>query len=156
MDRDAEHDQSDAGDVLNGRNLAQDDRADDGGEHRQQRQHERERGPGQPCHRQLICDVRNHRRAHADSGPGQQQDGMPESRQSAAQAPRRRRDRRDAHGRPEPVDTARPRPLGAGHGDPVAEDDVQHEQPAVGEGEDKPERVPGDADRGDGKDTRGR
>ena len=81
---------------------------------------------------------------------------MPESRQSAAQAPRRRGDRRDAHGRAEPVDTARPRPMGASHGDPVTEDDVQHEQPAVGEGEDKTERVSGDADDGDGNETRGR
>jgi|HubBroStandDraft_6_1064221.scaffolds.fasta_scaffold34002_4 hypothetical protein len=83
MDRDAQHHQSDAGDVLNGGNLTQHDRADDGGEHRQQRQHERERGPGQPCHRQLIRDIGNHRRAHADSGPGQQQDGVPEGGQSA-------------------------------------------------------------------------
>ena len=59
VDRDAEHDQGDARHVKDGRDLAQHDRADDGGEHRQQREHERERRARQPGHGQLVGDVRD-------------------------------------------------------------------------------------------------
>jgi hypothetical protein len=141
------HHEGDARDVLNGGHLAQDDRAYDGGEHRQQREHERERSPRQPRHRQLIAGVGDHRRAHADSGAGQQQHGIPECGQGVAQPPRRRRHGRDQHGRAEPVDASR---RAARIGYPVAEHDVQHEQRAVGKGEDEPERVTGKADHGDG------
>ncbi len=124
----------------------QHDRAYDGGEHRQQREHERERGPRQSRHRQLIAGVGDHRRAHADARTGQQQHRMPERGQGAGQPPWRRRHRRDQHGRPEPVDASR-RVAGVGY--PVAEHDVQHEKRAVGEGEDEPQRVTGGADHGD-------
>ena len=63
MHRDAEYYQRDAGGVLNGRDLAQHDHADDDGEDRQQRQHEREGGAGQPGHGQLIGDVGDDRGA---------------------------------------------------------------------------------------------
>src|ERR1039458_4337157 len=53
----------------------------------------------------------------------------------------RRHDRRDDQGRPQPVDTGGSLPLGARPGDPVAEDDVRHEQPAVGGGEDETPRA---------------
>jgi hypothetical protein len=144
---DAEHHQGDAGHVAGSRELAQHDRADDGGEHGQQRQHERERGPRQPRHGQLIGHVRDHRGAHADPGSGQQQDRVPQRGQRTAQPPRGDRDRGDQHGRAEPVD---PRALRPGVRYPVAEDDVEHEQGAVGEGESEPERLPGQADHGDG------
>jgi len=55
--RDADDHQPDAEQVLAGRELAKDDRADDGGEHREQGEHEREAGAGQPGHGQLIRDV---------------------------------------------------------------------------------------------------
>jgi hypothetical protein len=48
MQRDAEYHQHDADGVLDGRDLVQHDRADDGGEDRQQRQQKREGGAGQP------------------------------------------------------------------------------------------------------------
>jgi hypothetical protein len=48
--RDADDHQPDAEQVLAGRELAKDDRADDRGEHREQREHEREAGAGQPGH----------------------------------------------------------------------------------------------------------
>jgi hypothetical protein len=57
MDCDAEYDKRDARGVLDGRDLTQHDRADDGGEDRQQSQHQRERGAGQPGHGQLIDHV---------------------------------------------------------------------------------------------------
>jgi hypothetical protein len=146
MQRDAEYHQGDAGDVAGRGELAQHDRADDGSEHGQQRQHERERGPGQPRHGQLVGHVGDHRGAHAHPGACQQQDRVPERGQRAAQSPRGGRDRGDQHRRAEPVDPGVPR---AGVRDPVAEDDVEHEQGAVGEGEDEPERLPGEADHGD-------
>jgi hypothetical protein len=148
---DAEHHQRDARDVAGRGELAQHDRADDGSEHRQQRQHERERGPGQPRHGQLIGHVRDHRGAHADPGAGQQQDGVPERRESAAQAPRGDRGRGDQHRGAEPVDPCVSR---AGVRHPVAEDHVDHEQGAVGEREDEPERLSGQADHGDRGDAR--
>jgi hypothetical protein len=48
VQRDPGDDQGDAGQVLKGRDLVQHDRLDERGEHRQQRQHQRERRPGQP------------------------------------------------------------------------------------------------------------
>jgi len=96
---DAEHHQGDPGGVLDGRELAQHDRADDGGEHRQQGQHQGERGPWQPGHGQLIAHVGDDGGAYADAGPGQQQDRVPERGQRAARSPRRRHDRGDGHGR---------------------------------------------------------
>jgi hypothetical protein len=158
MYRDAGYHQGDADEVLGGRKLAQHDGADAGGEHRQQRQHERERGPGQPRHRQLVGDVGDHRGAHPHPGARQQQRGVPERGKRAAQSPRCRRDRGDQHRRAEPVDPVGPAGraggLGDRIGDLVAEDDVQHEQRAVGEGEGETERLTGDADRGDGDDAR--
>jgi hypothetical protein len=64
--RDADDHQRDTEQVLAGRELAKDDRADDRGEHREQREHEGEAGAGQPGHGQLIGDVRDDRRAHAN------------------------------------------------------------------------------------------
>jgi hypothetical protein len=84
MHRDAEYYQRDARGVLDGRNLAQHDRAHDRGEDRQQRQHQREGGPRQPGHGQLVGYVRDHRGADAHPGPGQQQHWVPEGRQGAA------------------------------------------------------------------------
>jgi hypothetical protein len=147
----AQDDQGDPRDVGDGGDLAQHDRAGDRGAYRQQRQHEREGGPRQPRHRQLVGHVGDHRRAHPDARPGQQQHRMAERGQRAAQAPRRRRHRGDRHGRPQAVDPAGPRMVRGGRvGDPVAEHDVQHEQHAVGEGEGEPERLPGQPDRRDG------
>jgi len=74
MDCHAQHYQRDTHGVLDGGDLAEHDRADDGGEGRQQGQHQRERRPRQPAHGQLIGHVRDDRGAHADPGPGQQQD----------------------------------------------------------------------------------
>ena len=57
MDRDAEDDQANAGDVRQGRDLAKHDQADDrrcGGE---QREHEGEGGARQARHGQLVSDV---------------------------------------------------------------------------------------------------
>jgi hypothetical protein len=156
--RDAEHDQGDARHVRDGRDLAQHDRADDGGEDRQQGQHQRERRAGQPGHGQLIGHIGDHRGAHAHPGPGQQPHRVPERGQRSVQPPRRRDDRRDDHGPREPVDVCRPAFLrgapAAGVRHPMAEQDVEHEQRAVGEGEDEAERLTGDADRGDGDDAR--
>jgi len=153
MNRDARHYQRDTSGVLDGRDLTQHDRADDGREHRQQGQHQRERRAGQPGHGQLIGHVGDHRGAHPHPGPGQQPDRVPERGQCPAQPPRCRDDRRDDHGPREPVDARRPAgPRGAPAADvshPVAEHDVEHEQGAVGEGEDEAERLTGDADRGD-------
>jgi hypothetical protein len=156
--RDAEHDQGDARHVRDGRDLAQHDRADDGGEDRQQGQHQRERRAGQPGHGQLIGHIGDHRGAHAHPGPGQQPHRVPERGQRSVQPPRRRDDRRDDHGPREPVDVCRPAFLrgapAAGVRHPMAEQDVEHEQRAVGEGEDEAERLTGDADRGDGDHAR--
>jgi hypothetical protein len=151
MNDHAQHDQGDPRDVGDGGDLTQHDRAGDGGEHRQQRQHERERGARQPGHGQLVGHVGDHRRAHPDARPGQQQHRMAERGQRAAQAPRRRRHRGDRHGRPQAVDPAGPVMVRAGRvRDPVAEHDVQHEQRAVGEGEGESERLTGQPDRRDG------
>lgn len=151
--RDAEHDQGDARHVLDGRDLAQHDRADDGGEDRQQGQHQRERRAGQPGHGQLIGHVGDHRGADAYPGPGQQPRRVPEGGQRPAQPPRCRDDRRDDHGPREPVDVRRPAGLRGAPAalvrHPVAEHDVEHEQRAVGEREDEAERLTRDADRGD-------
>jgi hypothetical protein len=151
VQRDAEHHQGDADDVAGCGELAQHGRADDGGEHGQQRQHERERGPGQPRHGQLIGHVGDHRGAYADPGAGQQQDRVPERGQRAGQAPRGDRGRSDQHRRGEPVN---PGDFRAGVRYPVTEDDVEHEQDAVGEGENEPERLPGQADHRDRGDAR--
>jgi len=131
VDRDAEHDQGDARHVRDGRDLAQHDRADDGGDDRQQSQEQRERRAGQPGHGQLIDHVGDHRGAHPHAGPGQQPDRMPERGPRPAQPPRCRDDRRDEHGPGEPVDARRPAGLcgapAAGVGHPVAKHDVEHE-----------------------------
>src|SRR5262249_59760410 len=47
----------DSGQVLAGGDLLQHDRANEGGEHRQERQHQGEGRPGQPGHGQLVGDV---------------------------------------------------------------------------------------------------
>jgi hypothetical protein len=147
MQRDAQHHQADAGRILECGDLAQHDRADDGGEHRQQRQHQGERGARQPGHGQLVAHVGNDRGAYAHPGPGQQQDRAPERGQRAAESPRRGRHRGDGHGCPQLVDAGEP--LAAGVGYPVAQDDVGHEQAAVGEGKGEAERVAVQPDRGD-------
>jgi hypothetical protein len=84
MHRNADYYQRDARGVLDGRNLAQHDRADDGGANRQQREHQRECRARQPGHGQLISRVGDHRGAHAHAGPGQQQHRVPEGGQGAA------------------------------------------------------------------------
>jgi hypothetical protein len=99
MDRHANRYQGDADNVARSRELAEDDRADGRREHRQQRQHERERGPGQPCHRQLIGQVRDDGGAQADAHAGQQQDRTRERRQRAGQSDRGDSQRRDKHRR---------------------------------------------------------
>jgi hypothetical protein len=159
MDRDAQHYQRDARGVLDGRDLAQHDRAHDRGEDRQQRQHHREGGARQPGHGQLIGYVRDHGGADAHPGPGQQQERMPERGQRAAEPRGCRRDRRDRHRCRKPVDVRQPtgarspRIVGVRH--PVGEDDVQHEQRAVGKGEDEAEGLSDNADRGDRDHARG-
>jgi hypothetical protein len=147
VERDARDHESDAGDVLGGWHLAEHDRADDRGEHGQQREHERERGTGQAGHRQLIHDVGDDRGADAHSRPGEQQQRPPERGQGLAKAERSHGHQRDQHRRSEHVEL----PAGVRHA--VADDHVQHEQCAVTEGEHEAEGLAGQADRGNGGDT---
>jgi hypothetical protein len=58
---DAEDDQADAGDIAQGRDLAEHEQADDGRGGREQREHQGEGGAGQARHRQLVGDIRDHR-----------------------------------------------------------------------------------------------
>ena len=160
MHRDTDDHQPDAEQVLAGRELAKDERADDGGEHREQSQHEREAGSGEPGHGQLIRDVRDDRRAHADPRRGQQQHGMAEGAQGAAQPGRGHHHGRDEHRGRQQIDPAHRRgPCMAdtggpgcgdpGCGDPVPQDHVAHEQDAVAEGIEESQRLACQADVGD-------
>jgi hypothetical protein len=169
--RDADDHQPDAEQVLAGRELAKDERADDGSEHREQGKHEREAGAWERGHGQLIGHVRDDRRAHADPRRRQQQHGMAEGAQGAAQPGRSHHHGGDEHrggqqidpahrrgrggagaGGPGPGDPApgAPEPGGPWPGDPVPQDHVAHEQDAVAEGIKEPQRLAGQADVGNG------
>jgi hypothetical protein len=143
--RDADDHQPDAEQVLAGRELAKDERAHDGGEHREQGKHEREAGAREPGHGQLIRDVRDDRRAYADPRRRQQQHGMAEGPHGAAQPGRGHHHGGDEHRGRQQIDpaqrrgldvagTAGPGPGDLGPGDPVPQDHVAHEQDAVAEG----------------------
>jgi hypothetical protein len=60
VNRDAHDDEPDAGQLARGRDLPEDDGAGDRGERREQGEHQRERGPWQPRHGELVHDVGNH------------------------------------------------------------------------------------------------
>jgi hypothetical protein len=178
--RDTDDHQRDAKQVLAGRELAKDERADDNGEHREQGQHQREAGAGQPGHGQLIRHVRDDRGAHANPRRRQQQLGTAEGPQGAAQPGRGHHHGGDEHRGRQQIDPAHRRggggagaggpgpgdpapgdpepgdpepggswPGGPGPGDPVPQDHVAHEQDAVAEGIEEPQRLGGEADVGD-------
>jgi len=60
VQRDAKDDEPDAGQLAGGRDLAEHDGSGDRGERREQGEHQRERGPGQPGHGELVHDVGDH------------------------------------------------------------------------------------------------
>ena len=60
VQRDPGDDQGHASQILAGGKLVEDNRADDRGEHREQRKHQREGRPRQPGHGQLVGDVGDH------------------------------------------------------------------------------------------------
>lgn len=99
MQRDPADDQGDARYILDCWDLAQHDRADDGGEHGQQRKHQREGRPWQPCHGQLVGDVGNHRRRHPDADSGEQPRRVCKRGQGAAEPDWSGRHGGDQHGR---------------------------------------------------------
>jgi hypothetical protein len=152
VERDAEDDQPDAGQVPHGGDLAEDDQADDGRGGGQQREHEGEGGAGQAGHRQLVGDVGDDRRAHAHADAPQQPRRMGERRSGRDEAERCRAGGGDEHGQAKLIDPAQRQPGGAaahrGVGDAVPEQDVQHEPRTVGEGEQVPQRLTGELDRG--------
>jgi len=70
--RDTEDHQRDARQVAGGRDLPEDDQANDGGRGGQQREHQGEGGARQPGHGELVGDVGNDRGGQADADAPQQ------------------------------------------------------------------------------------
>jgi hypothetical protein len=137
--------------VARGRHLAQHDEAD----HRRGRRQERdEQGVGrsrQPRHGELVADVRNDRRGHADPDPRAQERGVGERRPG-------HRGQWEHHGggcehrTGEAVDTGD----AAASGDTVGGDDVAGEERGVHERQPDAERGAADLDAGHRRDARNR
>ena len=133
------------------------DSADDHGERREQREHQRERGPREPGHGELVGDVGDHRGAHPDNDAPGQPGRMGEGGQGGAEAGRGDGDRGDQHRGAELVDTAED-VAHPGVRDPVAQHDVEHEAGAVAEREHQAKRAGPCLDSGqhrDAADTQG-
>jgi Winged helix-turn-helix DNA-binding len=88
VERDPGHDQGDAEQVLEGGDLPEHDQPDAGRGGWQDRQHQREGGPGQPGHGQLVGDIGGHRGAQAHADPPRQPVEVQEGREGAADAER--------------------------------------------------------------------
>ena len=113
-----------------------------------------------PGHRELVGHVRDHRRAHAHADPPQQPVRMRQRRRRGGDPERRRHDGGHDHRRRKLVDAVERSRRGpavrVAGGDPVAEDDVEHEPHAVREREHEAQRLAGDPDVGERHDARDR
>jgi hypothetical protein len=134
MQRDAGHDERDADELEDVRQLAQDDDTDRRGGRREQRDEHGVRCARQPRHRELVEHVRDHGGAHPDAEARGERDRIGERVDGSAEADRRDEDEGEQHRRREPVDPARPR-------DTVRDGDVRGEQRGVREREDDAERL---------------
>jgi len=150
VERDAGDDQPDAGQVADGRDLAEHDGPGERGEGGQQGEHERERGPGEPGHGELVGDVGDHGRAHPDAGSPGQPRGVAERGKGGVQAGRSGRGRGDEHRGAELVDPAEGLvPVQRRVRDLVTEHDIEHETRAVAEREHVAQRPGGHVDGGE-------
>ncbi len=158
MQRNAGDHEPDTEQLARGRPLTQHEDADRRGHCGQQRDHERVGRPRQPGEGELIGDVGDDRRAHADAGAGEQQARMVDGGQRRPESERRRQDGRDEHRGGEAIDSAHARSLRQ----VVSDDDVGGEQRRVREREGEAERgrvqldVGEHSGAGHGQDERGR
>ena len=107
VEGDCADDEPDAEHLDRRRHLAEDDDADHRRGRGQQRDEQRVRRAREARHRELVADVRDHRRGDADADPRRERDRVGEAGSGGPAAERRHDDQRDEHRGAEPVDPAR-------------------------------------------------